>query len=224
MKSVSLTAFPRTALRRNAIKKIRRDGRVPAVIYGSRTQPQNLEVKLKDIVNLIHHSATENLLIDLKIEGGANSSSLALVQQVQHDPLTAKVLHVDFHEVAETEHVIIMVPVETLGEAVGVKVGGGVLEHVLFKVRVRALPKDLPEVITVDVTNLTVGQTLHVKDLPVPEGVEVLGDRMLPVISVAAPRVETVETTVPAAGAAVQPEMIKEKKEEPAAEKAGKKK
>jgi large subunit ribosomal protein L25 len=224
MKSVSLTAFPRTALRRNAIKKIRRDGRVPAVIYGSRTKPQNLEVKLKDIVNLIHHSATENLLIDLKIEGDASGSSLALVQQVQHDPLTAKVLHVDFHEVAETEHVIIMVPVETLGEAVGVKVGGGVLEHVLFKIRVRALPKDLPEVITVDVTNLTVGQTLHVKDLPVPEGVEVLGDRMLPVISVAAPRVETVETTVPAAGAAVQPEMIKEKKEEPAAEKAGKKK
>ncbi|HVR36342.1 MAG TPA: 50S ribosomal protein L25 [Methylomirabilota bacterium] len=223
MKSVSLTAFPRTVLRRNALKKLRRDGRVPAVIYGSRTQPQSLEVKLKDIANLIHHSASENLLIDLKIEGSDNGNRLALVQQVQHDPLTAKVLHVDFHEVAETEHVTIMVPVETLGEAVGVKVGGGVLEHVLFKVRVRALPKDLPEVITVDVTNLTVGQTLHVEDLPVPEGVEVLGDRMLPVISVAAPRVEAVETVIPA-GAAAQPEMIKEKKEEPAAEKPGKKK
>jgi len=121
---------------------------------------------------------------------------------------------VDFHEVAEDEKVTIMVPVETVGEPAGVKNGGGVLEHVLFKLKVRSLPKDLPEQIVVDVTHLEVGKTIHLGDIKVPEGVEILGDKHISVISVALPRAEVEEAAVAATPGAGDVEMIKEKKED----------
>src|SRR6185369_6722654 len=124
---------------------------------------------------------------------------------------------VDFHEVAETEKVTVMVPVETVGEAEGVKTGGGVLEHVLFKIRVRGLPKDLPELITVDVTKLNIGQSIHLGEIKAPEGIEIIGDKAISVISVAAPRTEEEEAAEAAeaeAATAGEVEMIKEKKEE----------
>ncbi len=145
MKSVPLKAYPRTQTRRAGVKKLRGLNRVPAVIYGRQAKPQNLEVNEKEFTDLIHHSLSENLLVDLSVESDARPKRLALVQEIQHHPLGTKVLHVDFHEVAEDEKVVIQVPVETTGEAAGVKNSGGVLEHVLFKLKVRCLPKDLPE-------------------------------------------------------------------------------
>jgi len=137
-----------------------------------------------------------------------------LVQDLQHHPLTGKVLHIDFHEVAENEKVTISVPVETVGEAEGVKTGGGVLEHVLFKIKARALPKLLPEVITVDVSPLKLGESIHLGDIKAPEGVELVGDKHLSVISVAMPRTEEEEAAEAAEAAAPgEVEMIKEKKE-----------
>ena len=106
-------------------------------------------------------------------------------------------------------------PVETTGEAEGVKTAGGVLEHVLFKIKARALPKDLPEVITVDVSHLNIGQAIHLGEIPAPAGVELLGDKNVPVIAVAAPRTEEEEAAAAEAAAAPgEVEMIKEKKEE----------
>src|SRR6266571_3518744 len=177
MKSLALNAFPRSLARRAGAKKLRAEGRIPAVIYGRRAQPQNLEVNAKEMENLMHHSISENLLVDLEVKEDARPKRLALVQEVQHHPLSGQVLHVDFHEVAENEKVTVMVPVETVGEAAGVKTGGGVLEHVLFKIRVRGLPKDLPEVINVDVSPLEIGQSIHLKEIPLPAGVEVIGDK-----------------------------------------------
>jgi large subunit ribosomal protein L25 len=112
-----------------------------------------------------------------------------------------------------------MVPVETVGEATGVKNGGGILEHVLFKIRARALPKDLPEVIHVDVSALEIGQAIHIGDIKAPEGVEILGDKHISVIAVAAPVTEAAETAAAEAGATgtAEVEMIKEKKEDGAA-------
>src|SRR5881397_101499 len=193
MKSLSLKAFPRAVAKRSAVKKLRATGRVPAVIYGRRTQPQNLEVGLKEIEDLIHQSVSETILVDLAVEGDAKSGRLALVQEVQHHPLSGKVLHVDFHEVAENEKVTVTVPVETLGEAAGVKTDGGVLEHVLFKIKVRALPKDLPEVIEVDVSALKIGESIHLGDIKPPVGVEIIGEKGISVISVAAPVTEAQE-------------------------------
>lgn len=229
MKSVTLSAFPRTASGRGAVKKLRASGRVPAVIYGGQNKPKNLEINRKDIENLIHHSATENLLVDLSVAGETGGQHLALVQDVQHHPLNRSVVHLDLHEVAENEKVTIMVPVEPIGEAAGVKTGGGVLEHVLFKLKVRALPRDLPEVLQVDVTHLELGQTIHIGDINPGPGVEILGDKHISVLSVAAPITEAQELAAEAAAAATAPtevEAIKEKKEEapPAAADKGEKK
>jgi len=215
MKSVPLKAYPRTQTRRGGVKKLLDTGRVPAVIYGRQAKPQNLEISAKEIGDLIHHSASENLLVDLSVENDARAKRLALVQEIQHHPLDGKVLHVDFHEVAENEKVIVQVPVETVGEAAGVKTGGGVLEHVLFKLKVRCLPKDLPEQIVIDVSHLELGKAIHLGEVKVPAGVELIGDKNIPVVAVALPRAE--EEVVPAEGAAAAAgdvEMIKEKKEE----------
>lgn len=201
--------------RRSGAKKLRENGRIPAVIYGAKIQPQNLEFVRKDIDLLIKHSVSETLLIDLNIEGGGKH--MALVQEVQRHPLTAKVLHMDFHEVSPSETVTITVPVETTGIPVGVKVGGGTLEHVLFKLKVRALPANLPEAITIDVSSLDLNKTLHIGEIIAPEGVEILGDKNIPVVTIAAPKVEVAavaDATAPEAAATKQPVMLKEKKEE----------
>jgi len=215
MKSVPLQAYQRSQVRRGEVKKLRASGRVPATIYGRLAQPQNLELNTKEIANLINHSASENLLVDLSVENDARAKRLALVQEVQHHPLDGHVVHVDFHEVAENEKVTIQVPVETAGEPAGVKSGGGVLEHVLFKLKVRSLPKDLPEVITIDVSALEIGKSIHLGDIQAGEGVEILGDKHLTVVAVAQPRTETEDAaaaaTTPGAG---DVEMIKEKKED----------
>jgi large subunit ribosomal protein L25 len=217
MKSVSLTAYPRTLTKRSAVKKLRTSGRVPAVIYGRKTKPQTLELTLKDIENLIHNSASENVLVDLSVADDSRPKRLALVQEVQHHVLSGSVLHIDLHEVAEDEKVTITVPVEAAGEAVGVKTSGGVLEHVLFKVKVRALPKDLPEVLMVDVSNLEIGQAIHIGEIPVPTGVEIIGDKNIPVLAVAAPVTEAEEAAAEAAAGTglAEVEVIKEKTEEP---------
>jgi large subunit ribosomal protein L25 len=217
MKSVLLNAAPRTLARRAGAKALRAGGRIPAVIYGRQAPAQNLELKTKEMEDLIHHSVSENLLVDLVVKDDARPKRLALVQEVQHHPLTGKVLHVDFHEVAENEKVTILVPVETVGEAEGVKTQGGVLEHVLFKIKVRALPKDLPEQITVDVSHLMIGQAVHLGEIKVPANCELVGDKQIPVIAVAAPRTEEEEAAEAAEAAEAVPgevEMIKEKKEE----------
>jgi large subunit ribosomal protein L25 len=219
MKSVALTAFPRAMVKRSGVRKIRAAGRIPAVIYGRQNQPQNLEVRVKDLEDLVQRSASENILVDLSIEGNGSTKHLALVQEMQHHPLTGKVVHIDFHAVKEDEKVIVMVPVETIGEAAGVKTGGGILEHVLFRLKVRALPKDIPEFLELDVTPLEVGQSLHIGDIKPPADVEILGGRKVVVISVAAPVTEAEEAAAEAAAEAgpAEPEMIKEKKEDGAA-------
>src|SRR5215471_4264264 len=217
MKSVPLNAFPRALARRAGAKKLRTGGRIPAIIYGRQAKAQNLEINAKELEDLVHHSISENLLVDLEVKDDARPKRLALVQEMQHHPLSGKVLHVDLHEIAENEKVTVGIPVETTGEAEGVKTEGGVLEHVLFKVRARGLAKDLPEFITVDVSHLKIGQAIHLGEIKVPAGVELVGDKQIPVIAVAAPRTEEEEAAEAAEAAAAVPgevEMIKEKREE----------
>jgi len=216
MKSVAMNAQPRTAVKHAAVKKLRATGQIPAVIYGRIAPPQNLELNAREFGDAIAHHASENILMDLAVKGDQRPQRLALVQEIQHHPLHGHILHVDFHEVAPDEKVTINVPVESTGEAVGVKTGGGVLEHVMFRLKVRALPKDLPEVITVDVTSLEIGKAIHLGDIKPPAGCEILGHKELTVLAVAAPVTEAQEAaaTAAAAEAPAQPEMIKEKKEE----------
>ena len=214
----------RSSTRRKGVRAVRQAGKIPANIYGKTAQPQNLEVDAKAFGDLVHAAHSEIILVDLTVAGDARPSRLALVQDVQHHPLNGRVLHVDFHEVRPDELVTIRVPVETKGDCKGVK-AGGTLEHVLLRVRVRALPKDLPDQLVVDVTDLDVGKAIHLGEIPAPAGVELLGNKDVTVLACAAPVAAEAEAATPAAGAeGKQPEMIKEKKAEEGAKAAEKKK
>jgi large subunit ribosomal protein L25 len=218
MKTVPFTAYPRTLTRRGGAKQLREKARVPAVIYGGQTKPQNLEVERPAFENMLHRAASENVLLELAIAEDARPKRLALVKEVQHHPLSGRLLHVDLHEVSENEKVTIQVPVESAGEAAGVKTDGGVLEHVMFKIKVRALPKDLPEVLSVDVSAMKIGDSIHLGEVKPPAGVEIIGDKKLSVFSVAAPITEEeekalLEGATEGAATAGEVEMIKEKKE-----------
>lgn len=221
MKTVVLNAFPRTLKRRKGSRLVRGQGRIPANIYGKSIQPANLELDAVEFDDLVHATHSEVVLVDLKVQG-ESGSRLALVQDVQHHPLSGLPLHVDLHEVKPDEKVTVRVPVESSGEPAGVKNGGGTLEHVLLALRVRALPKDLPENITVDVSGLEVGRSIHIGEITAPAGVEILGSKIVSVFTCAAPTKEEEVVAAPGAEGAKQPEMLKEKKGEEGAAPAAK--
>ena len=213
-KQLKLTAQTRLTSGRSAVNKIKKQGLVPAVVYGGKDQPIKLTLNAREIGNLLAHATSEHFLVDLEIsDGGEKSNRLALVQEVQHDPIRGDVLHVDFHAVNANENIHAAIPVQTIGEPAGVKNFGGILEIPMHAVEVECLPKDLPEIITIDVSALGIGDAIHVKDLQLPPGVTVHVDGELTVVRVAAPKVEV--EPEPAAEVA-QPEVIKEKKDEAA--------
>ena len=223
-KQVKLTAKTRLQTGGSVSKKLKRQGLVPAVVYGGKNQPQTLQLAARDIKTLLSHAIGENILVELEIESDSGKSNrMALIQEVQHEPLSGDVVHVDFHAVNMNEALRTSVPIEPRGEPNGVKNFGGLLEQSLRALEVECLPKDLPERITVDVSALNIGDSIHVKDIPLPAGVTALEDADLTVFLVAAPTVVE-EPVAPAAGVAptAEPEVIREKKEEavaPAAEK-----
>jgi large subunit ribosomal protein L25 len=214
-KQVKLAAQTRSETGRSAVKKIKSAGFVPAVIYSHTEAPLSLKVTERDIDTVLSHALGEHLLVDLEIVGAPNR--MALIQEVQHHPVTQRVLHVDFQGVSANEEIESSVPVEAIGEALGVKSYGGILEQLLRSLTIRCLPQDLPELISVDVTHLNVGDTLHVADIKLPAGVTADDEGDVTVFMVAEPTVAA--ETKPGAGetaAAATPEVLKEKK--PAAE------
>jgi len=214
---VKLAAERRTALGRSSVKKIKAAGAVPAVIYGAKDKPEALQVSRRDINAILSHASGENILVELEIAGDANR--LALVQEVQHSPVGGAVLHIDFHAVSMDEMIEADVPLEPTGTANGVKNFGGLLEQSLRSLAIECLPRDLPDVISVDVSTLNIGDAIHVRELPLPAGVTTRVPADLTAFSVMAPTVE--DETLAAAAPAAAPEVIKEKKEEADAAGAG---
>jgi large subunit ribosomal protein L25 len=207
-----LTARPRQESGSNAVKAVRNRGAVPAVIYGASVNPLNLEVNRREVEILLSHAAGESILVELAIEEGSSTTNrLSLIQEVQHHPLRGDILHVDFHAVRADEMIEASIPVEAVGEADGVKNYGGILELILRELPIRCLPQNLPELLEVDVTALQVGDSIHVRDLVLPKGVEAAMDGDVTVLSIAPPNVATTDTP---AEAAAGPEVIKEKKAE----------
>ena len=200
----------RTAIGRSAVRKLKAAGSVPAVMYGSKDKPEALQVSRRDINSLLSHAAGENILVELEIAG---KSRLALVQEVQHAPLGGAVLHVDFHAVSQDEVIQADVPLEPTGTANGVKNMGGLLEQNLRSLAIECLPRDLPDVIRVDVSVLDIGDSIHVREIQLPAGVTTRIQLDLTAFSVLAPTVEE-EPVAAEAEVAAGPEVIKEKKEE----------
>jgi large subunit ribosomal protein L25 len=207
-KQVKIKAEPRTEIGRSAARKLKARGVIPAVVYGGKDKPQPLQVSARDVNAMLSHAAGENILVELEIAG---ESRTALVQEIQHAPVGSNVLHIDFHAVSMDETLEAEVPLEPIGMANGVKNFGGLLEQSLRNLMVECLPRDLPDRITVDVSALNIGDSIHVRDIPMPSGVVAKGQPDLTAFSVLAPAVEE-EPAAAEAAAATGPEVITEKK------------
>ena len=211
-KQVKLKAEPRTNVGRSGVSKLRARGIIPAVIYGGKVKPQALQVAARDINAMMSHASGENVLVDLEI-AGEKSNLAALVQEVQHSPVGGEIVHVDFHAISMDETIQAEVPLEPTGTPVGVKTFGGLLEQSLRALAIECLPRDLPDRITVDVSQLNIGDSIHVRDIQMPSGVTAKVPADLTAFSVLAPVVEE-EPVEAEAAAAAGPEVITEKKEE----------
>jgi large subunit ribosomal protein L25 len=210
-KHVSLKVARRAAIGRNAVKQLKAAKAVPAILYGTGLEPTPLQLERRAIDNLLSHAVGENILVNLEIEDDAKGGArLALINEVQHHPVNRTILHVDFKAVSLNEALVAEVVIEALGEAAGVKTGGGLLEQSLRSIEVECLPKDLPEKISVDVSALELGQALHVRDLPKLPGVKYTADEDLTVFLVSEPK--TTEEAASAEGGPTEPEVINEKK------------
>ena len=162
-----------------------------------------------------HHG--ESFVLNLRIkEDLKNEDKAVLIKQVQHNPVTDDIVHIDFNEISLTKKIRVKVPVAAKGESVGVRQDGGVLDHVLWEIEVECLPTQIPKSVEVDVTALKVGDSIHVRNLVIPQGLKVFNDPEATVLAVVAPIKEEAAPTVEealAAGAKAEPEVIKEKKE-----------
>jgi large subunit ribosomal protein L25 len=195
---LNVTARAQTG--RSASRRVRKANQIPAILYGKHTNPQTLSVDAPEFVRLLKSVAGRALLIELNRKDSADKA-LSFLQEVQRDPITDKFLHIDLQEVKADEKLEINVPISVVGESYGVKNQSGVLEIATHTLRVRCLPKDLPPVIEVDVTELKVGEAFKVGTLKPIDGVEYLDLKGQPVVAVVQP-VGEVASSAPAAGAA----------------------
>ena len=222
MEKVILKARVRTETGKKVAKDLRAKGIIPANVYRGNTGALSLQVPVDDLAEALQTKAGENVLITLKISGGESAvkDKTVLVKEIQREPVKSGILHVDFNEISLTETLKINVPLASKGEPIGVKVDGGMLEHIMWEVQVECLPTDIPEKIEVNASNLKMGESLHIKDIVVPDGVKILNDPELIIMIVKAPKVEVPKEEVAVEGAA-EPELIRKKKEEEAGEEAG---
>lgn len=198
-----LNVAPRAQSGRSASRRLRKVNRVPAILYGKHTKPEMLAIDGPEFTRLLKSVAGRALVIELA-RADKPVKALSFLQEVQRDPITDRYVHVDLHEVKEDEAFEIRVPVTTVGESFGVKNQSGVLEIATLQLRIRCLAKDLPESISVDVTELKVGETVKVGELKPVAGVKFLDPKGQPVVSCVEPVAEvvTAEAAAPAAAAA----------------------
>jgi len=217
MAIANLDAEPRETAGKGSARKLRSQGQIPAVIYGHGRDPQPLTLNARDLDKLLEHIVAESTVIEVKV---GDATAKTLIREIQRHPFKRQILHVDFQALVAGEKVVVNIPIVMMGVPEGVRLGGGVLDQTLRELEIKVDPSHIPNHFEVDVTNLVVGDSLHVSDIKVPEGVEVLDDLEASVCVVAAPRAvieavvapEAVEGEAGAAGA--EPEVIGRGKED----------
>lgn len=207
MERITLNVESREKSGKGLARTLRRDGFVPGVLYRG-GKASSLKINTKEMLQFITSTAGEQVIVDLKYPD--QSSKVALLKEYQRDPVQAELLHVDFFEVALDEEIMVSVKVSIKGEAIGVKRDKGILQHGRTEIDVQCLPSLIPGHIAVDVTNLGAGQTIHVSDLKLPDGIKIITDGHEPLAMVTLPTIDA----GPAAGAPVAPEVAKKGKKE----------
>ncbi len=209
-------AQPRQAKGKNVARRVRKAGRVPAVLYGAGKPPVAVSVDPKQIAHILHSEAGVNTIFDLQLDG---ERTKAMIVDYQNEPIKGALLHLDFKRIAMDRRLRVSVPILLKGEAAGVKQQGGILDQVLREVEIECLPGDIPGHLEADVSNLVFGQVLRVADLPHDESkIHFLTDREQAVAHITAVKEEVAPTpeavAAEAAAAPAEPEVIKKGKQE----------
>ena len=213
--NATLTAKGREGSGKGDNRKLRQTGYIPAVIYGHGEQTRSVAINAHEFELLASRVHVENTVIDLKVEG-EKKAIRALVREMQTHPARGSVVHVDFYQIHAGERVQIRVPLNFVGTPVGVK-NGGILQHTMDELDVEVSADNIPESIDIDVANLDIGDSVHVSDLKIPEGVKVFDNADRSVCSVTPPQAGIAEAPVETEAAApAEPEVIRRKKEDEA--------
>lgn len=237
MQTVAIQAQKRSTGTRSQLNTLRKQGVIPCIVYGhmdnkpgEKTQGQTVAIDAKTFLKLVGNHKTSNMIMEINMDGEKVN---AVIKEMQRDVVSRDIIHIDFQKISMTEKVEVQVPVHLSGEAVGVKLHAGILDHMLRKISIFCLPKDIPEIINVDIAPLDIGGRVLVKDLNLGSAIEVLDDENQVVVHVMTHREAedipaATAATAAVGAAAAQPEVIaKGKKEEegaaPAAAPAGKK-
>ena len=219
MQMQELTIQRREGTGKQLAKQLRRQGIVPAIVYGG-PKTESVSVDPKAVLRMIAGHAGTTQLLTLKIDGEV-ASRMAIIRAMQFDPVTERLLHVDLQEVSADKPITVRVAVHPVGEAVGVRDTKGILNLVLHEVSVSCLPIAIPEQIDADVSALAIGDVLTIANLTVPDGVRILNDPGQAVATVSPPMAEEVATPAVTAAVTAEPEVLTERKpkegEEPAA-------
>ena len=198
MAHVALTAQWRKETGKGAARTLRRQALIPAVFYGPEVDPVHLSLNYRDLEKLIKTGAGENVIIDLAIETGESSlSHRAMLKEIQQDPVKQTILHVDLYEISMDKKIEVEVPITLTGTPKGVS-EGGILQQVTRTLEISCLPDNIPDAFELEVTELDIGDSLHVSDLRIPQDVEVLVEEELTIATVVPPtKVEEIEPEVP---------------------------
>jgi large subunit ribosomal protein L25 len=217
--SIPLTAQTRTTAGSSASGRLRRQGTLPGVIYGA-NKARSLQLNTREIDRILAKATSEYLMFDLAIDGAAPVK--ALLKDVQHNPLTSTLVHVDFQEVQADKRIRYNLAIEPVGTPVGVASDGGTLETLIRSISVECLPGDMTERVSIDVSAMKIGDHLTVGELPVDKSkFKIVTAGNINVFSLVAPKTEEEVAATPAEGAAAgEPEVLKEKKPEEGAEAA----
>lgn len=207
-----LTLRPRSASGKRPARRLRGEGFIPSVLYGKGIDAVVVSVARRELVKALHSKMGEHALVTLRLEGSPAWEQAALVKAVQHDPVSGHVVHVDFHAIALTERLKVKVPLVLTGEATGVKQEGGVLEHFLREIEVECLPADIPAHVEFDVSALTIGDTVHVRDVTPPANAKITSDPDSVIASLQKPK--EVKPEAEAEATVTEPEVLREKKPE----------
>lgn len=212
MASATLGAELRSDRGKGVARKLRAAGRVPGVIYGHGREAQSLSLSARDLDKLLSHIAAGSTVIELTL---GKATTKTLIREIQRHPFKKQILHVDFMELVAGEKVIVDIPLVFVGIPEGVRLSGALLEQIVHSIEVNVDPSNIPNHIDVDVTHLAMGHSLHVRDLKLPEGLEVLTDEDATICAVIAPRAVVEEKAEgeaePAEG---EPELIRKTKED----------
>lgn len=207
MEDTKLIAKKREMQGSSNARRLRKTGNIPGVIYGEGKEATAIQLNTHNFEQVLHRHSSENVILEIAVEGVGDVT--VLVKDVQHHPVSSNLLHVDLQKVDANRPIHVEIAIELVGESTGVKIGGS-LDHVMHSILVECLPGDLMEAIEVDVTDLKIGDSLHVFDLKLGDKFKLLADEDAIIAVVSEPRVETEE--VDEEGAVAEPEVVGKKK------------